>query len=237
MLGIACIAVCALSCVFAAGAQAGEYTGEEAGKNVKTVMDGIAWSNQVFQVGSYKTTCTGFSGSDEFATGKSKTLATKQATYSDCSTKSATDTTVTMNGCEHKFGEPQKAAKDYTISTAKFACPAKKHVEIHVYTDKTHTTSLCTLTTYPKVAAEEEEPEVVEEEEEGEFTGENVEGGGGTPKTFVINMNVKNLFYVEHGVNCADAKGQELQGATFTGSMLWRATNATGTAIDALMSG
>jgi len=229
---LAALAMILASAALAPAAQAEYYTGEEGGKNVKTIMDGTANSNQVFVVGSYTTTCTGYSGSDEFATGMSKVLRTEQATYSDCSTVGATDSTVTTNGCEFKFGEPKKAGAGYTISSAEFACPVNKRVEIHIYTDKTHVTSLCTITIWPAAGTG---TETIEEAVEEESTGENLEGGGA--KTFVLNVDVKNLFYEEHGTKCKDAQDKKLQGATLTGGILWRGTNAKGTAIDALMSG
>lgn len=229
-------AMLVVSGVIAAGAQAGEYTGEENGKNVKTIMDGTARGNQVFATPKAKITCTAFSASDEFATGKSLTLTTQEPVYSDCTHTVATDTTITMNGCHYKFTEPKNDGKGNYAIAGDFTCPKTKRVEIHIYTTKFHTVSVCTMTMYPKNPGEEE-GEVIEEEMEGEIAGKNEEeeseGGG---KSFALNVGVTNLNFEEHGAGCPDGNGSKVVGS-FNGEVLWRATNDKGQPIDAKLSG
>jgi hypothetical protein len=237
MSGLLVIAVMALSASFAAGAQAGEFTGVEAGKHVKTILDGIGTGNQVFSTPKGKVTCTGFLGSGELATGKSKTLTTEQLVYNDCTSTVATDTTITMNGCHYKFEEPKAKGKGYTIPTL-FLCPKAKRVEIHIYTAKDHLTSLCTVTMYPQGPGGEEEGEFEEEELEGENTAENLEKEleGGSVQIFTTNFNFKNVNYEEHGAKCPDGDKSKV-GGTLTGVAEWRGTNTMAQLIDAFLSG
>lgn len=226
------------SAVFAASAHAApEYTGEEGGKNVKTIVDMVGTGDQVFSTPNVKVTCTALSMSKEMATGKATELTGEKVAYSDCTTNVATDTTVTFNACDFKYTQPVKAGGGYNAKID-LSCPKGKEIEIHVYTDKNHTTSLCTITTYP-VTNTEEEPEVIEEELEGEVFEENFEEkleGGGQVISVKSAYSGKNLTFKEDGTKCPDGNNEQDTGA-WAGDVILRATNAGGKRIDMKISG
>jgi hypothetical protein len=231
-------AVLLASAVFAASAHAApEYTGEEGGKNVKTIVDMVGTGDQVFTTPKAKVTCTALSMSTEMATGKATELTGEKVAYSDCTTNVATDTTVTFNTCDFKYTQPVKNGANYKAQID-LSCPKGKVIEIHVYTDKNHTTSLCTITAYP-VTTSEEEKEVIEEELEGQIFEENFEEkleGGGQVISVKGSYSAQNLTFKEDGAKCPDGNNEQ-DTATAAGDVIIRATNAGGKRIDMKITG
>jgi hypothetical protein len=231
-------AVLLASAVFAASAHAApEYTGEEGGKNVKTIVDMVGTGDQVFTTPKAKVTCTALSMSSEMATGKATELTAEKIAFADCTTNVATDTTITMNTCDFKYTQPVKNGTDYKAKID-LSCPKDDQIEIHVYTGKDHTTSLCTVTVHP-VSALEEEEEVIEEELEGDLLEENIEEeleGGGSVTSVKGAYSGKKISFKEDGTKCPDGNNEQDTG-TWVGDLLIRGTNAGGKRIDLKITG
>jgi len=148
-LGVAFVAVFAMSAVVASAVHAGQFTtavspAELTGEQVEFEGSKL----HVFTAGLRKVSC-----SKATFTGTS-TTPTKSITvtpvYEEC--LSATfPVTVTMNGCDYLFNEPVAGGGSFT-GTVNLECPTEKPVEVHIYTSAANHkagVSVCTITVFP----------------------------------------------------------------------------------------
>ncbi|HET6997152.1 MAG TPA: hypothetical protein VFI03_01055 [Solirubrobacterales bacterium] len=139
-LGLAVVAVLAMSAVVASAAQAeanftaSEYPAYVTGEQETGVHEFLGAGTGV--------TCTGAHFLSHALGGPSPDL-TVTAAYTGCKdTTFGLSSTVTMNGCTYTFTTPTKVATDHYTGKVDLVCPAGKVVEVHVAT--------CTLTISPK---------------------------------------------------------------------------------------
>jgi hypothetical protein len=130
-LGLAVVAVLAMSAFVASAAQASNFTAAK----YPTVIKGVQINGEHnFTAAGTGVKCKEAAFSGE-ATGPTKDL-TISAAYGTCKDEIfGLSATVTMNGCNYTFTEPASGEVD-------LVCPAGKIVEVHA--------STCTITVFPK---------------------------------------------------------------------------------------
>jgi hypothetical protein len=138
MLGLAVGATLALSAALASAAQAepGELTAEQ----FPAIVTGVQEAGATFDIGEgpFKQVGCGFSRLDATLEAPAATPVTFQPTYGNCNSEPGEDpVTVTMNGCDYRFGFTAPGTTEQPESTglmrASIVCPPEEHIEIHVY--------------------------------------------------------------------------------------------------------
>jgi hypothetical protein len=149
VLGIAMVAVCAMSAVMASVASAGAFT--STGKTKLTSTESAATltafglkvtCHAVYHFGNVNETPHGFVSSGA-------TTFTVAPTYTSCNSfigETNAPTTVTMNGCDFvlHIGARIGAGPKYVLTTD-IVCPAGKEIERHSYTSAAHSSTVCTV--------------------------------------------------------------------------------------------
>lgn len=123
-LGIAFVAVFAMSAVVASAAQAVNYTSTDG--NYPTTVAGNQEGTHEFKAGIRTVTCSTaqFEGT---ATAASSTL-TITPTYTNCLATGSLPVTVAMNGCDYLFH-----ATSTTASTTDIVCPVGNKIVVNIY--------------------------------------------------------------------------------------------------------
>lgn len=114
-------------------------------------------TTNIFTAFGQTVTCASGEYTSEGTEGGTETSLTMQASYSNCRAINAKHeltlfVTVTMEGCDYNFDQPETAADvepgQYT-GTADLKCPEGKSVKVHVFFDKEHKLPACTLSVTP----------------------------------------------------------------------------------------
>lgn len=230
-LGLALVAVFAMSAIAASAAQAGHYTG---GAN-PTILDGSATTNQVFETESeLPLTCTTVAaGAGTEIPGGTATTITVNPVYTNCSSLVNNDTTVTMNGCDYTFTEPTTNGGNADLGTipVDLHCPAGHKIEVHIYTSSSHATSFCTVTIFPWNEAEGEE---ATEQSVGTVSYENTTSV--SPKVVHVTANISGLSYTEHGALCPDGNTVLKHNGVYRGSITVSGTSEAGASVNVEVS-
>jgi hypothetical protein len=214
-LGLALVAVFAMSAMAASGAQAatptivagavGTFSGDQVGVHE-------------FTVGSRALNCkkAHFSGTSAL----SQAELTVTFEYKECATTPVLGisfpVTVTPNGCTYTFtnlkhteeGVPPKSV-DYDADVS-IICPAGKKIEVHVYSNAGHTEQLCTLTI---------------ESNQNDLSGNTITNVAGSPDDLLIHHNVK-VKVENHNPNAIC--GEATSTAEYHGTTTLKALNAAG---------
>jgi hypothetical protein len=149
-LGLALVAVFAMSAIAASAAQATPTLTSEVSPVTLEATAGGLGSGEKFVAFNESVECE----KSTFHTPLTKTPATEftvEAEYGpECRTGTGLRATVTMNGCDYVFHNLKfiKATPDYE-ATVDIKCPAGKVIEVHIYATKAAheaKNSLCTLT-------------------------------------------------------------------------------------------
>ena len=158
VLGLALVAVFAMSAIAASAAQATPTLTSEVSPVTLTGTGGGYGSGEQFKAFGDPVECE----SSTFHTALTATPATEivaEATYGpECRTAAQKlPVTVTPNGCTYRFYNLKFVAAGHYDATVEIKCPAEKVIEVHIYaTHTTHTEkkSLCTLTVPPQTELE-----------------------------------------------------------------------------------
>jgi len=153
-LGLALVAVFAMSAIAASAAQAQPTLTSEVSPVTLTGSGGGYESGEKLHAFGQSVECEG----STFHTALTATPATEivaEATYGpECRTAvQHLPATVTMNGCTYRFYNLKFVAAGHYDATVDIVCPPEKVIEVHIYaTHTTHTEkkSLCTLTVPPQ---------------------------------------------------------------------------------------
>jgi hypothetical protein len=146
-LGLALVAVFAMSAMAASAAQAEGVSELTPANNQHVIITGeqIGKMSILFATG-LEMTCESVKF-DSTITGNSTTL-TETPTYSGCHSALGS-ITITMNGCDYLIHGQLTNGGAYPVSTD-IVCPTvegvEKTIELHIYGDAGHTTLNCTLT-------------------------------------------------------------------------------------------
>jgi hypothetical protein len=231
-LFLALVAVFALSAIGASAAQAEttKFTAVETKENgehphVTTTGTVVQTSNQVFETGTTgKVTCTETSGEGSITGGEAETVEGETLTYSDCTfATTATNATVTMNGCKYTFTTPETITTNEATGKVDLFCPTGKVIEIHVYTagGTSHGTSLCTITVYA------DETTVTGGKEE-KLGGHVIYKNQVTTKPTDVNAEatIEGITTEEHGALCPDGNTVQHHDGIYNGNFTVKSTNA-----------
>ena len=146
VLGLALVAVFAMSAMAASAAQAVTPT-LVTGGNSTLEGDQVTGTVHEFTVGARAVRCSKahFTGS---ATASQTTL-TITPEYKECSTTPVLGVslfaTVTMNGCDYLFQGLTHVDPDYS-ATVDIVCPGTSKIEVHIYSNSGEGSEICTLT-------------------------------------------------------------------------------------------
>jgi hypothetical protein len=170
ILGLALVAVFAMSAVAASMAAAQETQGvlTTDGAEVKlTGTDTIAQPSKLTYNGTENVTCHGHYDIGEKNVTKAGTEEhlpvkpgikefTVKPTYSGCVGhvgEATSPATITMNGCDYllTLKTTNGVGAQYAVESH-LICPSEKDVEIHVYSSESHATAVCTFTFKPQSA-------------------------------------------------------------------------------------
>jgi hypothetical protein len=224
-LGLALVAVFAMSALAASAAQAlPELTAGAHGTAVGTeiIHKDVGTGNNVgheFTVGNRKIKCdeVSFTG-DNLAT--SQTTLTVTPSYNKCTTTPALGVvlhgTVTLNGCDYMFHATGFDAPLWTASVD-IVCPKDKLIEVHLYKNAGHTEEACTITIGPQ---------------EG-LTGNSIENVAGSPNDLRIIHDV-NVAVTIHGSKVLCGEGVT---ATYEGTTTLKALDTEGKQVNLTASG
>jgi hypothetical protein len=229
---LAALAVLALGAIGAPGAQAEttKFTAVETKENgehphVTTTGTVVQTSSQVFETGTTgKVTCTETSGEGTITGGEAETVVGETLTYSDCTfATTATNETVTMNGCKYTFTTPETITANEATGKVDLFCPTGKVIEVHVYTKggTEHGTSLCTITWFA------DETTVTGGKEE-KLGGHVIYTNQVTTKPTDVNaeLTISGMTYEEHGALCPAGNTVQKHDGTYTGKLTIKSTNA-----------
>ncbi len=177
-LGLALVAVFAMSALAASAAHAVTTDGEFTSDGAVTVT-GSGVEKLTFEAGQ-TLTCNGDhtvmpvnqTPWAAFNPGAGLTTLTDQSHYSSCTASVGAQTlpaTVTTNGCDFviHIGETKVANVSYS-GTADVVCGAGESIEIHVYQQASHATSVCTYKVGPQTGLSGATAENITEEVEVE---------------------------------------------------------------------
>jgi hypothetical protein len=203
-LGLALVAVLAMSVMAASAAQGAAFK-SEAGT---TFLSGSQVTENVFTTAAGKVKCKKATFSGE-VTGTSVTELTIIPLYEEC-TAFGQSAKVTMEGCDYDF--------DVTTATTghvKITCPPEKHITVHV------TSGNCSLTIFGQTPGV---PTV-------DFTNQ---GGPGNTRDVLVTSTVSQIEYTVDGPGtiCGTAgtyKGAE--GAKYDGTVTEKGANEGGTQV------
>jgi hypothetical protein len=147
-LGLAVVAVLALSAVAASGAQAASFMSSEAG----ATLNGTQTNTNIFEVsGGRQITCTSvtFSGT---ASGTESAEQEVSPSYSGCHSSilggEEIPATVTLNGCTFLFHATTTITASEISAHVHIICPAGHSIEVHVYANSTKHNENKPLCTY-----------------------------------------------------------------------------------------
>jgi hypothetical protein len=222
-LGLALVAVFAMSAMAASAAQAlvvdhAQITAE----SFPVVLDGTQNGVQVFNREGRTVTCTTAEFHSEVKSTDSKTTITIKPTYSGCHSNipliGVVPATVTLNGCDYLFHLTKHTPSGTFTGDPTVVCPVNQEIEVHVYqnhANHTSNTSLCTI----KVPAQTPGGTV-------DLT--NKAAGGTTPKNYVeadINVATITSTVTPAGVVCGNAHNAT---GTLNGNATLKGTTAAG---------
>lgn len=153
-LGLALVAVFAMTAVLASAAQALKVVMPGEGESITAWLTGETVAHEGISGLLHKFTLAGGQGisCEEptfVATVKNgNTSVTVVPTYDNCDAKIGNETlgaTITMNDCDYLFhGGVEVSSTTFKEGEVDLVCPAGKVVEIHVYKDVKHNEELCT---------------------------------------------------------------------------------------------
>jgi len=138
VLGLACVAVLAMSALGASAAQAEVKTTFDMGATSGTI-EGAQVGQQVFTTDAGTVTCTTSTLSGSF-TAASTTEQTATPTYGGCTAFGFVGATIAMNGCDYLFkGTTTKAPEPAeTLATVDIICPKEKEITVTAFTCVVH---------------------------------------------------------------------------------------------------
>jgi hypothetical protein len=214
-LGLALVAVFAMSAMAASAAQAegvSELTPQE---NKHVIITGEQIGKHVFITAAGQELTCETAKFDGTINGNSTTL-TVEPTYSNCHTTfPKLPATVTMNGCDYLFhGQLTNPANTFKASVD-IVCPSpggvESTIEVHIYNDTAHTELLCTLTIKGQTGK----------------TTNTLSNVAGTPDDVKLVSAVTNVETTSHQALC----GQKTvwQNTTYNGETTVKAYSTSGT--------
>jgi len=177
-LGLALVAVFAMSAMAASAAQAVTPTLVTGGAGT-VEGDQVTGTVHEFTVGARAVNCkkAHFKGNSL----ASQTTLTITPEYSECGTTPVLGVslfaTVTMNGCDYLFTNlsHNAAAGDYN-SDVSIICPGTSKIEVHIYSNSGEGSEICTLTI---------------ESDQTDLSGNTITNVAGSPNDLLIHHNVK----------------------------------------------
>jgi hypothetical protein len=148
-IGLALVAVLALSAVIASAAQAVPVVTVETKGKIN--LDATTTEPQPFTAFGAETSCTHniFKGEAE----NNSSTITVEPEYTGCTATGNLPVTVTTNGCHYLFHLTEKVSSDHYRAHVDIVCPSGKQIEVHIYANATahaEKKSLCTLTIPPQ---------------------------------------------------------------------------------------
>jgi hypothetical protein len=221
-LGLALVAVFAMSAMAASAAQAlvVDHAQITFGTSSPGVLDGTQTTTLVFTREGRTFTCTTANFHAEVNAGD--TTITVTPTYSGCHSNipliGVLPATVTMNGCDWVFHLTKHTPSGTFTGDPTLVCQGTNQVEVHVYSnhaDHTSNTSLCT-TKYSSQTPS------------GTIDLTNKAAGGSTPDNWIeldINLTGISSTMVPSGVVCGMANNAT---GTWAGNVSLKATTAAG---------
>ena len=207
MLGLALVAVFAMSAVAASAASAAKFN-HEAGAGVTARVTATNEGAHEFTAGVVGTiSCkkATFTGTEFLLSGQA--TVTVSPAYSECTFLGVSGVVVNMNGCTYKFNEPQGSASPFT-GTVTVLCPAGKKI--------TFSAAECT----------------VEVGEQGPLSTLTYTNLAGPPKAVKVVANVSGITYTASGVGCP--LGEKNDG-TYKGTAIAKAETKTGVIVGAFI--
>jgi hypothetical protein len=216
-LGLALVAVLAMSAVAVSAAQAeGVVTAE----NYPVTLTGTQENNNIFKVGAVRSVECKKATLDSTLTGPTKTALTTTAAYGECSSSpSALPATVNMNSCDYTLTANTPVAPANTTGSATvsvFCGTAGDGIHVTVYKGVPHTETACTYKIDPT------DPEVLK----GTIEYHNI--GAGTTREITAELNLKEIkTTVLTGTKllCGGAAGETVN-STYTGNVVITGENA-----------
>lgn len=205
--GLALVALLAMGAFSAVGAQA-QTTTLVAGEAGYVTGEQVEGGHRFKTGGGQVLTCNKahFKGASQV----SQTTISVTPEYSQCHTEPQSVfepkffVTVTHNECNYKFTNLQHTPPDYTADVT-VECPVGKAIEVHLYTNSSHTTNLCTLTVGSQ----------------GPLPGNTITNVGGHPDDLLMHHNV-TVVETRHGSSLC---GPVTQNAVYTGTTTVKAFN------------
>jgi hypothetical protein len=219
-LGLALVAVFAMSAMAASAAQAVTDDAQVTVETFPAIFDGTQNGVQVFNREGRTMTCTTAEFHSEVQSTDSKTTITVKPTYSGCHSNipliGTLPMTVTMNGCDYLLHLTKDTPSGTFTADTTIVCPLNKEIEVHIYqnhANHTSNTSLCTMKFPAQTPG-------------GTIDLTNKAAGGTTPKNWIeADINLAGITSTVTPANVVCGLNHDATGS-LTGNATLKGTNA-----------
>ncbi len=185
-LGLAVVAVLAMSAVVASAASAETGTVTAESYPAKLTSTQVGTNELSIGNGARKVSCTTATVSGELTA--ATTTLTLTPTYTNCTSTGALPATVTLNGCDYLL-HPTKVTATTGTGTVDVVCPAGKEITVDIYSSSEHIPANIKCEYHIKAAT-------------GYAAGEYHLIGAGTTREIQATLNVVKI----HTVNTVGSK-------------------------------